>query len=256
MRYLWHAFFAKPDVPLLRLPWNALAVGAAAVAGFWDPAIWAIAGAGEFIYLLTMASNAGFQQWVTTEQLEKLRDDTERARRQLLSRIGGAARYRYRKVEEKRTRLDTLYREHLSQDLMADSNRDALRRLTWLHLNLLVAQRALILAPAADERVIQKQIATVEREIASAYSAPIRDAKTATLKLLRDRVDNVRQRAVSLAEIEADLVRIETQIDYALEQASLRGRPIAISANIELTSHLLNNLDAETFESPAMRVPE
>lgn len=245
MRYLRHAFFARPDIPLLRLPWNALAVVAAAVAGWWDPTIWAVAGAGELLYLFTMASNPGFQNWIDGLRLEELRGDSEAARRHLLSRVGGAARQRYRKLEEKRERLETLSRDHADDDLLYDSNRDALQKLTWLFLNLLVAQRNLVIAPASDPRDLQKQIAVLERELAAAPSNAARTSKEATLRLLRERLDNVDHRATSLAEIEADLSRIETQFDLSLEEASLRGRPTAISANVELTSHLLGSLDEE-----------
>jgi hypothetical protein len=245
MRYLRHAFFARPDIPLLRLPWNALAVVAAAVAGWWDPTIWAVAGAGELLYLFTMASNPGFQNWIDGLRLEELRGDSEASRRQLLSRVGGAARQRYRRLEDKRERLETLSRDHADDDLLYDSNRDALQKLTWLFLNLLVAQRNLVVAPASDPRDLQKQITLLERELTAAPSNAARTSKEATLRLLRERLDNVQHRATSLAEIEADLSRIETQFDLSLEEASLRGRPTAISANVELTSHLLGSMDEE-----------
>jgi hypothetical protein len=256
MRYLWHAFFARPDVPLLRWPFNALAVAAAAVAGWWDPAIWAVAGAGEFLYLLTMASNPGFQRWIDERRVESLRGDTEESRYRLLSKVGGAARQRYKRLEEKRARLETLYRDHQSEDLFFEGNRDALQKLTWLFLNLLVAQRNLVVGPSSDERELKQQIATVERELASAPSEAVRHSKEATLRLLRGRLDNVQHRETSLAEIEADLARIEAQFDVALEEASLRGRPTAISANIEFTSQLLGNLEDATTYTPGPRTLE
>jgi paraquat-inducible protein B len=246
MRFLWHAFFARPDIPLLRLPWNALAVVAAGVAGWWDPAIWAVAGAGEFIYLFTIASNPGFQQYIQERATGELRGDTEEARKRLLSRIGGAARQRYVKLEEKRRRLETLYRETATDDLFADSNTGAMQKLTWLYLNLLVAQRNLVVAPASDARELENQIRNGERELASAPSEAARTSKEATIRLLRERLDNIQHKATSLAEIDADLSRIETQLDYALEEATLRGRPAAISANVELTSRLLGNIEEET----------
>lgn len=246
MRYLWHAFFARPDIPLLRVPWNALAVLAAGVAGWWDPTIWAVAGAGEFIYLFTLASNPGFQQHIKAQQTVELRGDTEEARRRLLSKVGGAARQRYVKLEEKRRRLETLYRDTANDDLFADSNTDAMGKLTWLYLNLLVAQRNLIVAPASDARELETQIATCERELASAPSEAARASKEATIRLLRERLDNIRHKGTALAEIDADLARIETQLDFALEEATLRGRPAAISANVELTSRLLGNIEDET----------
>ena len=256
MRYLYHAFFARPDIPLLRLPWNALAVVAAAVAGWWDPAIWGVASAGELMYLFTMASNPGFQQWIDARKEDELRGDTQDSRSRLLSKVGGAARQRYKKLEDKRARLESLYRDFQDDDLFLDSNRDALQRLTWLFLNLLVAQRNLIVAPSSDERDLQKQIATVERELAAATTEPLRDSKEATLRLLRERFDKIHHRAESLAEIDADLARIETQFDFALEEATLRGRPAAISVNVDLTSRLLNVTDDITSDSQSYKLPE
>ena len=243
MRYLLRAFFARPDIPLLRLPWNALGVLAAGIAGFWDPAIWAVAGAGEFMYLLTLASNPGFQRWIEDGRTEELRGDTEETRRRLLSKIGGAARQRYVKLEEKRRRLETLFRENAGDDLFFESNRDALQRLTWLYLNLLIAQRNIVVAPPSDANALQKQIAAYQRELAAAPTPAVRASQEATIRLLKERLDNIQHREISLAEIDADLTRIETQFDFALEEASLRGRPNAISANVELTSRLLENLD-------------
>jgi len=256
MRFLWHAFFARPDIPLLRLPWNALGVVAAAVAGFWDPAIWGAAFAGEMIYLLTTASNPGFQQWIRDRKFEELRGDTEETRKKLLSRVGGAARQRYIRLEEKRKKLEELYREHLSDDLFLESNREALQKLTFLFLNLLVAQRNLIVAPASDERDLQKQITVLEREAASASSESLRESKSATLHLLKERLDNIQHRATSLSEIEADLNRIETQFDFVLEEATLRGRPTAMSVNVELTSNLLANIEEGTYVPPSDRLSE
>ncbi|HYO79261.1 MAG TPA: hypothetical protein VE010_22545 [Thermoanaerobaculia bacterium] len=252
MRYLYHAFFARPDIPLLRLPWNALAVATAAVAGWFDPTVWAVAGAGEFMYLFTLASNPGFQKWIDERRVEQLRGDTEDARRELLSTVGGAARQRYRKLETKRAQIEALYGRHHSDDLFLDSNREALRKLSWLFLNLLVAQRNLVIAPASDPRELQQQIAAVERELAAAKTESLRASTSGMLRLLRERLDNVQHRESSVAEIAADLARIEMQFDHAHEEATLRGKPTAISANVELTSSLLGNLNDETttYSSP------
>ena len=250
MRYLWHAFFARPDIPLLRLPWNALGVIAAGVAGFWDPSIWAVAGAGELIYLFTLASNAGFQREIGERNLVALRDDSDEARSHLLAKLGGAARQRYVRLEEKRRRLTALSAEVSSDDLFAESNSRALQKLTWLYLKLLVAQRNLVVAPASDARDLEKQIHAYERELNAAPSPAARASHEATLRLLRERLANVQHKEISLAEIDADLARIETQFDFAIEEATLRGRPTAISANVELTSSLLGNIgESETTYS-------
>jgi paraquat-inducible protein B len=233
-------------------------VVAAGIAGWWDPAIWGVATAGELNYLFTLASNPGFQQFIQGLKTDELRGDTEESRKRLVSKVGGAARQRYVKLEEKRRRLEALYRESetASDDLFAESNTDAMQKLTWLYLNLLVAQRNLIVAPASDARDLQKQIAACERELASAPSEATRASKEATIKLLRERLDNIQHKATSLAEIDADLARIETQLDFALEEATLHGRPATISASVELTSRLLENMSDDTTTTYASRTTE
>jgi hypothetical protein len=244
-RHLWHAFWARPDVPLLRLPFNALAVIAAGVAGWWDPMIWATAGGFEFVYLLTMASHPGVQHWLEMNAYRALQDDHEEARAALLRNLGGAAKQRYKRLEEKRAKVEKLYQELSSDDLLVDNNRDALRTLTWIFLRLLNAQRnLLLLGPAADAAAVQKQIASLQSELARGVTnTSLRDSKQATLELLQQRVDNFGRREESLAEIESDLARIESQLDLAVEDASLRGRPTAISARIEFVSDLIAGED-------------
>jgi hypothetical protein len=96
---------------------------------------------------------------------------------------------------------------------------------------------------------LQREIATLERELTTTQGT-LRASKEARLKLLRDRFDNVGTREASLAEIDSDLARIEAQIDLALEEATLRGRPTALSGHIQLTSELLTNMDDESTYAP------
>ena len=227
IRYLSAAF---------RAPLNLLGLAAAAVAGFFAPEYWIAGGVAELIFLTTLASHPGFRHWIDTRWLATLDEDTEDARRRLLSTLGGTARQRYVRLEEKRTRLQQLSAKRAANDLLYDSNRDALRRLTWLYLQLLITQRNLIVAvPKSTPEEIAAQIAKAERQTAS-------EAREATLRLLRQRQDNLRQREASLAQIEADLGRIEAQVDLALEETALDGQPASLSANVELTSQLLDNV--------------
>jgi len=253
-RLIRNAFWARA----LGLPLNAVAFSAAAVAGWFQPEYWIAAGIGELIYLMTMSSNTGFRQWVATRALESLQTDTAAARRKLMSNLGGAARQRYAKLEEKQRRLEQLSRESpTSDDLLYDSNRDALRKLTWLFLQLLVAQRNLIVvAPNPDRNKLPAQIVALEREIAMTPAGPLRDSKAATAGLLRERADNAAQRDLSLSQIESDLARIEAQLDVALDQTALRGRPIELSSNVELTSHLLSNVSDGAATTTSVREPE
>ncbi|HVR38970.1 MAG TPA: hypothetical protein VMU84_07720, partial [Thermoanaerobaculia bacterium] len=232
---------------------NAMAFFAAGVAGWFDPTWWIAAGAGELIFLMTLASNPAFQQTVDARRATELQGDTDDARNEMLRNVGGAARQRYVKLEEKRKRLEQMYRDAHTDDFLFESNRDALRKLTWIFLRLLVAQRNLVVvAPKSDANELQQQIAVIEADIADGMETEqLRESREATMRALRERLDNLQNRENSLAEIESDLGRIEAQLDLALEEASLHGRPLSVSANINLITPMLENIDSTTWSSTA-----
>lgn len=237
-RYLSAAFWARPKLwGLGRVPWNALAVIGAGILGFGEHAIW-LGGLGvETLYLFVIATNPGFQRWVDEQDVARVHGETEESRAQLVASLGGAARQRFIRLEEKVGKIEKLYGSG-DDNLLLDTNRDALKKLSWAFLKLLVAQRNLVVSSSqSNDLELRKQADALERELAAGVATDaVRDSKKATLQLLRARLDNVRRRAETLAEVDADLARVEAQIDLAFEQASLQEKPAAISANIDLVS--------------------
>ena len=241
LRYLGAAFWSRPQLPLLRyFPWNALLVAGSAVAGWFDPTIWLVAGAFETLYLSTIATNPQFQRSIDA------RSDVQPSPEETLRTLGGAARQRAIKIEQKLKKLD----EKKSDDLMFDSNRMALRQLAALHLRLLVAQRDLLAMRAYDADELRKRIAALDEELKSATES-VRDSKQATRDLLVQRVRNFERRDEALREVESDLARIEAQIDVAVEQAAMQDHPVAISTNVGLVSRLIEDTSTTTTSSAA-----
>lgn len=242
-RYVKEAFWARPALAGLgRIPWNALAVAGTALLGFGEPAIW-LAGAGlEAIYLYTLTSNGRFRKWVDATHLPAATVDTDTPLRQR-NLLDSASRSRLEALEEKRLRIGTLYRDSSEDDFLFDSNRDALEQLSGIFLKLLVARKNLVEhGSSTSEQELTARIAAVERELAGGKaSESLRESREATLVILRQRLRNLHRREETLAEMESDLTRIEAQFDLAVEDATLKGRPAAISANIDLVSHLLDD---------------
>lgn len=255
-RYLSEAFWARPDLAGLgRVPWNALLVAGAAILGLGDHAVWLAGAALETVYLYALVSNTRFQQWVDAKDLERLQSDTDLSRQRLVETLGELQKRRFAEIEERCRKIEQLYNATQSEDFLYDSNREALRKLSFLYMRLLVAQRNLqMLDVTAREVDLRNQVAEIERELAGgSMSEALAESKKATATILNQRLRNLRRRSESLAEIESDLTRIEQQIDLAAEDASLRGRPQAISANIDMVSHLLddNSYDLGPLEGPA-----
>jgi hypothetical protein len=239
-RYVRAAFWAGPRIPGLgRVPWNALAVAGACMFGFVEHSVW-LAGLGvETLYLYALATNGRFQNVVDANDLARIRSSDTVSREQMLRSLPPVARDRQRDLDKKVRDIDELYREADAESLVYDSNREALQKLSDTYLRLLVAQRNLLTLGNTDEQQICTQIAGLEQSLQTAGgSEPLRESRKATLALLRQRLRNLDRREESLAEIESDLTRIETQIALAKEDASLKGKPSVVTANLDFVSHL------------------
>ena len=250
-RYLKEAFWARPDLGGLgRVPWNALIVAGAIILGFGEHSVW-IGGIGlETLYLYALATNTRFQHWVDAKDLEKLKSTDDTARRSLLQNLSTPARSRVSALEGKIEKIEELYHESQADEFLFDSNRDALHKLANMYVRLLTAQRNITtMGTEANEKALQSQIEQLRKDCAGDIPPALRDSKQATLNILSQRLTNLRRRTESLAEIESDLTRIEAQIDLALEDASLKGKPTAISGNIDLVSHLLIDDSSTTTTS-------
>ncbi len=239
LRYIKEAFWARPELSGFgRVPWNALAVAGVAILGFGEHAIWLGGAALETMYLYMLSTNPRFQNWVDAIEAAKTRTIAQPVPKML----DNASRERLASIAEKRARVEQLYRDSAEEDFLFDSNREALRKLEEIFERLLVARRNLLEHSSANEADLRAKIAAGERELASGSgSESLRESREATLAILKQRLRNLQRREESLAEIESDLTRIEAQFDLAIDDATLKGRPAAISANIDLVSHLLDD---------------
>lgn len=256
-RYLKEAFWFRPSLSGVgRVPWNALALGGAALLGIGEPAVWIAALGAETLYLYLLGSNPRFQKWVDAVELERVRGQGEVAAVDHANTLSAPLKARIASLVEKIARVENLYRQLEAEDYLADNNLEALRELVAIYTRLLVARRNIeSMGDPAAVAAVRMQIAQLRDELAKGVrnNTVLRESKEATLRLCLQRLQNYERREQSLAEIESDLTRIEAQIDLALEDASLRGRPTAISSNIDLVSHLLID-DPDTMTTTSSSV--
>ena len=239
-RYLKAAFWAGPQAPLIgTLPINVLLVAAAVIFGFVEPAVWPLALGAETLWLFTLATNRRFQRLVDGERLVDARRETEVARGELLTRLPQAARARLAEQEAKRDRILALRRD-VAETSLIDADGDALRRLLWLYLKLLVARNHLGSERSEDSphEITARMTMLVRESEAPDVDPAVRDSKRATADLLRQRVKAIERRGRALAQTDSDLARIEAQLDLALENAGLRESPQSISTDLDVLSDL------------------
>jgi len=244
-RYLKAAFWARPHIPGLgKLPLNVIALSGFAVLGFGHEAFWLIGAALETGYLAMLSTSSRFQQLVDALERQGTQIEESNDRQATMKTLAPARRERLARLEERCGKIIHLHEEAQTPDVILDGNREALTRLSHLYLKLLVAQQNLESIQAAIvEEQLQRQIEAIRKELRGVSLRPsLRESKEATLRILQQRLANLNRREQSLEEIDSDLVRVEAQIDLALENAGMRGgQPEMISTNIKLVSHLLDD---------------
>jgi hypothetical protein len=243
LRYLREAFFAGPDIPGLgRLPINALVVAACAVFGFVQPGFWFLGLGLEAAYLFALSTNARFQRAVDAAAMAAPDEDLERKRRALLDQLSGDDRSRIGAIDGKCERLAQLNAS--ADDGLPATDAEAVARLRWMCLKLLFARKTLRDQGGDAQAQVVAQVAQLRKDLAGDLAPSLRESKAATLEVLTRRLESLRRREESLAEIDSDLTRLEAQLDLAIDNAAMRGKPIALGPSLDLVGRLL---DADAF---------
>ncbi len=245
LKYVKAAFWARPriaglgDVPLI-----ALGAGAFAILGLIHPAIWLL-GLGVIGGLtFGLASSPRFRTVI--DAAAGNRGEPSLATSELEAQLDADSRRALDELRLKCQDVLTLYREQGADDTEMRTTAEALDKLRGLSVRLLHQKQRLFQAAAGSAATrIRASIDAVELELRSdTLTDTVRKSRTATLELLRKRLSVAEQREVAISEITSDLQRIRTQVELALDEASLRGKPVAVSTRIELASQML---DARLF---------
>ena len=192
-----------------------------------------------FAFLLALATSPRFQRFNDAESLQETQSAAESRRHAITGKLAPETLLRMAKLDEKCARILQLCVDSQADDFMIDSDREALKKLSGLYLKLLLAAQNLTdHVQESVENQIAAQIASVNNNLLDLKLSPaLRESKTATLRILAQRLANFERRDLALEEIASDLLRIEVQIDLALENTGIRGK--SESFNIGLVSQLL-----------------
>lgn len=242
--YLKAAFWARADIPGLgQMPLNAMLLCGLGLLGFGHQGFWLAAIALETSYLYILATNERFQNLVNSENHEIEDLSVEMQRLTLVQGLIPPRRAKIERLDQKCDRILQLDRDRENDGFIVEGSGEALRKIQWLYLKLLVAEQNIdTLQTPSVEHELQKQIDLIQCELTSSkITNSLKESKNATLQILHQRLANLERREQILEEITSDLTRIEAQVDLAIENTGMRGRNETISTNIKLVSQLLDN---------------
>lgn len=233
--YVAAAFNARPFGMFVAPNWVGLA--AFGMLGVLNPGFWVLGAGLEVGYLLTLATNHRFQRTVASRPLSASRAEWNDRISRLTGRLQPDDRERYEALAVRcRGIIDLQTHGGAEMPQGIESQADSLGRLSWMFLRLLVARGtiATVVADDGDGSVLEARAKALAREAADdATPADLRRSLSGQADILNQRIAQRNEARRKLAFIDAELSRIEEQVELIREQAALSTDPELLSRRID-----------------------
>lgn len=229
------AFNARPFGMFVAPNWIGLA--AFGLLGLTNPGFWVLGAGLEIGYLLLLATNARFQRAISSQPLSAARNEWNARIERLQARLDASDRARYARLAERcRSIIDLQTHGGTEMPHGIGTQTDSLGRLSWTFLRLLVARRTIqtVLGGGENGTTLSKRLEGLQRDAAHASTeADLRRSLEGQMDILRQRIEQHDEGHRKSAYIEAELSRIEEQVELIREQAALSTDPEVLSRRID-----------------------
>ena len=233
--YLTAAFNARPLGMFVAPNWVGLA--AFGLLGAANPGFWVLGAGLELGYLLALATNKRFQQTVTAKPLEAVRQEWNARIERVLGRLDPADRQDYDALAARcRSIVDMQMHGASETPDGLEQQAESLGRLSWTFLRLLLARRTIgqVMGGAQNDLELQRKIAALERQQQQPQlSEELARSLGGQLEILRQRLRQRTDGDRKLAFIDAELERIQQQVELIREQAAMSTDPELLSRRID-----------------------
>jgi hypothetical protein len=236
--YIKAAFNARPLGMFVAPNWVGLALFG--LLGFVNPGLLLIGAGLELAYLFALASNKRFQRYVDGASMVESGRSTQEKLQSTLNSLSPTLQQRYHALEQRCRAI--LSQQHPGTDV-ADELRtqgEGLGRLLWIYLRLLATYQSFarllgeMISAEREREPIEDRVAGLERRLAGEdVGEDLRASLSSQLEILRQRQLSQAEARQKIAFLDAELTRIEEQVELVREQAVLSSDPSAVSARID-----------------------
>ncbi|CAN5488803.1 hypothetical protein BH23ACI1_BH23ACI1_31440 [soil metagenome] len=233
--YVAAAFNARPLGMPVAPNWVGLA--AFGLLGLTNPGFWVLGAGLELGYLLTLSTNARFQRTVSSRPLTEARAEWNARIKTLTGRLDFTDKSRYDALAERcRSIIDLQTHGGVERPHGIESQADSLGRLSWMFLRLLVARRTIqtVLEGSDEGEALEARVRSLDAQASDVSSpADLRRSLSGQVEILQQRIAQREEARRKLAYIDAELTRIEQQVELIREQAALSTDPEVLSRRID-----------------------
>jgi hypothetical protein len=240
--YLSAAFNARPFGMFVAPNWVGLT--AFGILGLANPGFWVLGAGLELGYLLTLGTNSRFQRTVAAKGVASAGNEWDKRIADALERLDPRDRERYNAFAERcRSIIDLQLQSAPAGAPGLEAQTDSLGRLSWMYLRLLLAQHIIdhvVGEASGDAGDLSERLKNLERRAKDqSLDEDLRRSLTGQIEILRQRIDRRGEAGRKRAYIDAEIARIEQQVELIREQAALSTDPELLSQRIdEITATL------------------
>ncbi len=236
--YIHDAFNARPIG--MFIPPNWVGLGIFALLGLVNPGFWVIGLGLELAYLGVLATNPRFQRLVSASRQWETRREWQTKVDELVRMLGSEAQQRYRALE---VRCKAILEQQTHLGVVStglDAQGEGLGRLLWVYLRLLLTRQAIdrivreSATPREDAERIGERIANLQSRLKEeSLGEELRKSLSGQIEILQQRLEKRREAKEKTAFLDAELTRIEEQVELVREQAVLSTDAESVSQRID-----------------------
>ncbi|HYR86560.1 MAG TPA: hypothetical protein VE422_20910 [Terriglobia bacterium] len=236
--YIRAAFNARPMG--MFVPPNWIGLGVFGFLGLLNPGFWIIGVGVELAYLGRLATDPRFQRLVEGERLSGERRRWQERLADLIRQLPQEDQQRYRVLEQ---RCGNIMEQQLRGATLApglEEQGEGLGKLVWIYLRLLLTRESIrkIIHESSgspeDAARMEDRIEKLQLQLKQpGISEELRKSLTAQREILQQRIEKKREAVEKLAFLDAELTRIQEQVELLREQAVLSTDPEAVSQRID-----------------------
>jgi hypothetical protein len=240
------AFNAQPIG--MFVPPNWIGLGVFGLLGILNPGFWIVGLGLELGYLWVLGTNERFRRFVGASQQVLTRKQWQSKVDALVQQLSNEDQKRYRALEGRCRALleQQLHLQTPAQGLQAQN--EGLGRLLWLYLRLLSTRQAInrMLLGATTESLdasadLEERIGQLKTKLNEPLSEDLRKSLAGQIEILEQRLAKRSEAKDKLAFLDAELTRIQEQIELVREQAVLTADPETISQRVDQITANLGN---------------
>ncbi|MDQ3441593.1 MAG: hypothetical protein M3478_14720, partial [Planctomycetota bacterium] len=232
------AFNARPIG--MFVPPNWIGLAGIALAGLLNPGFWAIGAGLELAYLFGLSSNKRFQRFVDGSAKLEDRQEWQQKLQAIVAQLDPEDRERYVNLQRRCYTIIEQQRQN-GETPELELQGEGLSKLLWIYLRLLRTRQSLlrIIRESLDldrgrGELLDKRLKRLTGEVQSpSINEDLRKSLEGQLEILQQRMEKRRETRDKLAFLDAELVRIEEQVELLREQAVMSTAPSAVSERID-----------------------